>query len=1316
MINKLNKIALMLACIMMLSLHAKADVTPTKPEGNGIGISSTPYLVSNLAELLWVKNLMKEGYYDGVNRLEKNVYIKLTADIDLSPVCGPTIGSWEPITSFWGQIDGDGHQITNLYINRTDGKTGQGLGFIAYTGIHFGDSGRIHVIKNLTISGNVKGYGFDGVGMVVGSVNFGAMTMENVTVTGTVEGDQNVGGFVGTSYQFGPEFVNCTNYAEVVGSKNVGGLCGKALNGGTATGCKNYGAIKWKNNYTVSSGFGGIFGESYGIVTDCINNGTIDGMGDCGGIVGTMTYGDIAYCVNNGNVSSSGGNAGGIAGLGHAGTIKHCYNNEASIVGSRPGLILGRVDSQLFYQNECVGNGGNGTTYYKKDSPTPTPNCIGTSSYSGGEFYVFTAEEMASGYAAYTLQGSEEKTYWVQDLSDPKSKPTLKTSDLDDNTNRVYLVGGTYNCSNQLVGKLEYSNDPTPHFQYISHTYNDGFCTVCACGMEPTQVDGVYQIATVSHLAWFAHQLRTEKEDINAVLTANIDMTSYYQKGYKWTPIPKYRGHLDGQGYTISHFRCEMTGEKTVGFIKYLNSGGSLSNLTIEGQITCESDAGMLVGLMWKDKSDDVTITNCCARGTIAVQFSPESITIPRVAGIAGYADDKKACKIEGCTNYVNITAKGKYVEMSGICTYFAKITRCTNYGTLDAQEVENDYSAGICINYCDVDHCANFGEVKGNERVAGITYRNTTVNSSLNAGNISSKVSGGVGAISYYPLSNTFSNIYYSTSVKYTEGGTAITPRGNSANGDSGNVGTAYYGLPESDFADGSICLKLNQDAEHFGQQLGHDAYPIPGGMRIFRHYAEVCNGTEYPIPGTEYLTNSAEGLHRPYGSEGHHYIEEGRCVGHCGIIEAPKKDQDGYYTIEYAPHLVWLSNYVNSAEYKANPETVLARQTKNISLKEFCHPANEETGETELNWEPIGKNGFIGEYDGGSHWITDLYINNSTANYQGLFGEVGAMVGKKAPDFTTKLHHIKIHGNITANNYVGLIAGYMSVGEMYMCLTGRYSSLPVVRSKSNSSSGTFIGGLVGKAGSTGGEPNSSIHHCFVDNVHIYSESTKTYGYVGGIVGRSYWPLSCCQSTDITIEAKGTNQVGGIVGSLDINLAYGTMGLSECGATATIKAKDKIGVLAGQVTSACTIENSFAKVTEIRPTTPSTAQYVKPTVGYNSGNCTFSNTYYTGYHPGLEDKTTGVKSMSTGLVDLGELAVALGGHWGQRIDCVNLGRDITPTLYAPPAELINGKCTNLSLGLMTRAIQNLLECGINQPLTVNKLKTEYVKYLLQKK
>lgn len=1301
---------------------AAGGVTPTKPAGNGIGIQSTPYLVGNLAELLWVKNLMAEDYYDGVNRLTKNVYIKLTADIDLSPVCGPAIGSWDPITSFWGEIDGDGHRIDNLYINRNDGKAGQGLGFIGRTGIHFDDSGRIHVIKNLVLSGEVTGYGFDGVGMVVGAADFGAITMEGVRVLGRVEGDQNVGGFVGTSYQFGPEFVKCSNYAEVVGSKNVGGLCGKAMNGGTAVGCKNYGAIKWKNNYIASSGFGGIFGESYGIVTDCINNGTIDGMSDTGGIVGTMSYGDIAYCVNNGNVATSGGNAGGIAGLGHAGTIKHSYNNGVNVQGSTPGLVLGRVDSQLFYQNECVGNGGSGATYYQNGTPVPTPQCIGTTSYSGGDFYAFTAEEIASGYAAYTLQGSdEEKTYWVQDLSDPESKPVLKTSSLDDSTNRVYLVGGTYNCSNQLVGKLEYSNDPTPHFQYISHVYNDGFCTACTCGMEPTQLDGVYQIGTISHLAWFAHQVRNEREDINAVLTADIDMTPFYQKGYKWTPIPSYRGHLDGQEHTISSFRCETTGTDKAGFVKYLKSGGSLSNLTIEGQITCESDAGMLVSEMWSDKSDDVTITNCCARGTIAVQFYPESITIPRVAGIAGEARDNKACKIEGCTNYVDITAKGKYVEMSGICAYSCKITRCANYGTLDARDVEDDVCAGICISSCNVDHCANFGEIKGNKCVAGIAYRNTTVNSSLNAGNISSKVAGGVGAISYYPLSNAFSNIYYSTSVNYTEGGIAIIPRGNSANGDSSNKGASYYALPVSDFADGGICLKLNQDAEHFGQQLGHDAYPIPGGMRIYQHYAEVCNGSEYPIPGTEYITNSAEGLHHPYGSEGNHYIEEGRCVGQCGLIETPVKDQDGYYTITYPAHLVWLRNYVNSAEYKAAPEKVLARQTQNISLKEYCHPANEETGEAALNWEPIGKNGFIGEYDGGSHRITDLYINDATATYQGLFGQVGTMLGKAAPDFTTKLHHIKIHGDVTANSYAGLIAGELSKAEMYMCSAERPSNAykyPTVRGKTGSARGAFIGGLVGLAGSTGGDANSSIHHCFASDIYVYSESTKSYGYVGGIVGRSYWPISCCQIGGITVEATGTNQVGGIVGSLDISTVTGMLGISECGGTAYLKAKDKMGILAGQVTTGCLIENSYVEALLLRPTVQSTAQYVNPTVGYNSGNCTLSNTYFIGATASdkTQDKTQGVLFMTKDLVRDGKLAVELGGHWGQRIDCVNLGTNSRPVLFAPPVEIVDGKYTNLTLSMMTRAIRNIMECSFNAPLSASRIYGEYLRALLQKK
>ena len=61
------------------------------------------------------------AFRDSVNAGTTNIDVKLMADIDLSSVCGEGIGSWTPIEGFAGTFDGNGHTVSNLYVeNNTD--------------------------------------------------------------------------------------------------------------------------------------------------------------------------------------------------------------------------------------------------------------------------------------------------------------------------------------------------------------------------------------------------------------------------------------------------------------------------------------------------------------------------------------------------------------------------------------------------------------------------------------------------------------------------------------------------------------------------------------------------------------------------------------------------------------------------------------------------------------------------------------------------------------------------------------------------------------------------------------------------------------------------------------------------------------------------------------------------------------------------------------------------------------------------------------------------------------------------------------------
>ncbi|MBP0979132.1 MAG: hypothetical protein J6C55_00575 [Oscillospiraceae bacterium] len=85
-------------------------------------------------------------------------------------------------------------------------------------------------------------------------------------------------------------------------------------------------------------------------------------------------------------------------------------------------------------------------------------------------------------------------------------------------------------------------------------------------------VDGVYQISNAGNLYWFAEYVNSGHEDVNAVLTADInvnegDITGNidYKKLMKWTPIGKdlmtpYVGRFNGNNKTISGLWCKEEG------------------------------------------------------------------------------------------------------------------------------------------------------------------------------------------------------------------------------------------------------------------------------------------------------------------------------------------------------------------------------------------------------------------------------------------------------------------------------------------------------------------------------------------------------------------------------------------------------------------------------------------------------------------------------------------------------------------------------------------------------------------------------------
>lgn len=188
-----------------------------------------------------------------------------------------TEDGWEPIgdydheedVEFIGTFDGNGHQISHLYINRSEMDNVGLFGYLG-SGAKVTDVGLV----------DVEVYGEYRVGALAGS-NRG--TVENSYATGEVNGQDRVGALVGFN------FVTVSNsYAagNVTGGSRVGGLIGD-----------NYGTIE--NSYATTavagdSVIGGLVGNNDGTVSNSYATGDVSGFGVIGGLVGYDNDGTVS--------------------------------------------------------------------------------------------------------------------------------------------------------------------------------------------------------------------------------------------------------------------------------------------------------------------------------------------------------------------------------------------------------------------------------------------------------------------------------------------------------------------------------------------------------------------------------------------------------------------------------------------------------------------------------------------------------------------------------------------------------------------------------------------------------------------------------------------------------------------------------------------------------------------------------------------------------------------------------------------------------------------------------------------------------------
>ncbi len=381
----------------------------------GSGTEADPYLIADAADLVYFRE-NESGAADTAVGATTTTYFKVTGDIYLNSESAPKnyalavyntkqSGGNPDALTFSGVLDGNGYTIYNMYGS--------------------GNGGDYPVALVYTLKGTIKNLNFDGVQLNSGAhyttlasvakkLNAGIIQNVHVKNMYTTYSWCNtiVGGIVG-DVDIKSKIDNCTVSGNLRGyNSNVGGIVSSFVTNGAGANLKAEYVTpitNCVNNATLSSerggNVGGILGyedQNAGIkIENCINNGSVTGVANVGGIVGNMGRArssvQITNCTNNGAVS--GATAGGICNndcgadwnSGVTTTVTNCINNGSVTGTAYAGGFSGVLRSTSAAYIGCIntGNvsapvaGGLVGTMKQQDTKVTATNVVSTGNVTG---------------------------------------------------------------------------------------------------------------------------------------------------------------------------------------------------------------------------------------------------------------------------------------------------------------------------------------------------------------------------------------------------------------------------------------------------------------------------------------------------------------------------------------------------------------------------------------------------------------------------------------------------------------------------------------------------------------------------------------------------------------------------------------------------------------------------------------------------------------------------------------------------------------------------------------------------------------------
>ena len=588
-------------------------------------------------------------------------------------------------------------------------------------------------------------------------------------------------------------------------------------------------------------------------------------------------------------------------------------------------------------------------------------------------------------------------------------------------------------------------------------------------------------------------KIYTFSDTATYVLKNDIKLSSFWnEKLNSWTPIgteeKPFKGFFEGLGHKVSGLYIDGSNSNQ-GLFGVID-GGIVSNLEVEGKVKSSSEN--IGGIVGKAKNA-YTIRNCLNRVEVTGKNN--------VGGIIGedIVEESKG-KILNCRNMAIITGESKVGGIIGISN--GDIVNSVNFSNVEAtldsvgglvglknKNESSNLTGTLKMSY-------NIAKVKGNSKVGGVVgTNNDIVENCYNTGIVeaSNGYVGGIvgtqeGTTDSNKLLNSYSTGNIISTVEENVGGVIGSKTENSI------VSKCIY--IENTVKGGIAGENVKDSAEVRSAEFMKSKYCV---YDLSEENWKTISGIDYPVL----------------------YWQDG------------EKTNLEFETVSTAQALKDMAHIVNDMGETFEGKTVT--QQNDIDLSTVCSA-------TLGNWEPIGDYStntnlyFAGTFEGNGNTISNLYINASENDYQGLFGytnhatvtnliiesikilgryNIGSIIGVDADSSRIYNTHIR-SGELIGSSCVGGITGITN-GNIIKCTN--YSS---VSSYSANVEEWAIGGISGGSYSLG-----KIEQC------INYGTIVGLKYVGGIVGVNWCYTLNCYNVG-TVKSNNTQNciyIAGIVG-----------------------------------------------------------------------------------------------------------------------------------------------------------------------------------------